>query len=117
NGNPVSGTSVSLAIAAGTGAAGAALTCTSNPVSTGSNGVAAFAGCKIDKSSGTAYSLTATAGSLAAISSTFTIAAAAVASLASSNADGIPAQGDVITITFTGPVRPSSICSAWGSSG
>ncbi|TMB90902.1 MAG: hypothetical protein E6J45_07880 [Chloroflexi bacterium] len=117
NANPVSGTSVSLAITGGTGAAGATLTCTTNPVSTGSNGIAAFAGCKIDKSSGIAYSLTATAGSLTATSSTFTIAAAVVTGLTSSNADGIPAQGDVITVTFSGPVRPSSICSAWGSSG
>ena len=51
-------TAVSLAIAAGTGADGATLTCT-NPGVTALNGAATFAGCTIDRP-GTAYRLVAT---------------------------------------------------------
>ena len=68
--------SVSLAITAGTGAAGASLTCTANPKAAVS-GIATFAGCNIDKV-GTGYTLTATDGALTStISSTFNVAAGA----------------------------------------
>ena len=49
--NPRVGDVVTLAITTGTGATGAALTCTTNPVTTNGSGLATFAGCKIDKSS------------------------------------------------------------------
>jgi hypothetical protein len=59
--------SVTLAITSGTGTSGAALTCTTNPVSA-SSGVATFAGCKIDIG-GAGYQLHATDGSLTAVDS------------------------------------------------
>ena len=62
---------VQLAITSGTGTAGAVLTCTTNPRSAAS-GVAAFAGCKIDRA-GTGYTLRATSGSWTAVSSSLTI--------------------------------------------
>jgi hypothetical protein len=83
NGNTVTGdaSGVTLAITSGTGTSGAALTCTTNPL-TASSGLATFAGCKIDKS-GTGYTLTATDGSLtSAISSSVTISVGAAAKLA-----------------------------------
>ncbi len=60
------GTVVTLAIQSGTGAGGAVLTCTNGLTRTAVNGVAAFAGCSIDKSSPTnnQYRLVATATSL-----------------------------------------------------
>jgi len=63
--------SVTLSITTGTGAAGAALSCTSNPVPA-ATGAASFAGCRIDKA-GTGYTLTATAGSLTGTSSSFAV--------------------------------------------
>jgi hypothetical protein len=57
-------TSVSLSITLGTGTAGAALTCTANPV-TVVNGVATFAGCQVNLV-GTGYKVTATNGILLA---------------------------------------------------
>lgn len=58
-GNPISGNSseVTLSITTSSGAAGADLTCTANPV-TASNGFAAFGGCTIDLTA-TDYTLTA----------------------------------------------------------
>ncbi len=65
-------TPVTLAI--GTNPSSGALACTTNPL-TVANGVAAFAGCKIDKT-GTAYTLTASSTGLAsATSSAFNITA------------------------------------------
>jgi hypothetical protein len=83
NGNTVTSdaSNVTLAITSGTGTSGATLTCTTNPLAA-SSGVATFFGCAIDKS-GTAYTLTATDGSLTSTtSSTFTISVGAVAELA-----------------------------------
>jgi len=71
-GNRVTGASdtVTLTITPGTGTAGAALTCTNNPM-TAVNGIATFAGCQIDKA-GTGYTLAASSGVLtAATSSSF----------------------------------------------
>ena len=68
--------SVSLAL---TTAAGATLTCTSNPLAAVS-GVATFAGCKIDLAN--SYTLTATDGSLtSAVSSSITVTVGAAAKL------------------------------------
>jgi hypothetical protein len=66
NGNTVTTSSVSitLAITSGTGTAGAALACTTNPVAAAS-GVATFAGCNINLV-GSGYTLTATSGALTA---------------------------------------------------
>jgi hypothetical protein len=78
--NTVAGDSstVTLAITSGTGTAGATLTCTTDPLAA-SSGVAAFAGCNIDKS-GSNYTLTATDGSLtSAVSSAITITVGAAA--------------------------------------
>ncbi len=70
-----SGDAITLAITAGTGATGAALTCTTNPVTTDVSGLATFAGCKIDKSSPVAYTLRATssAGGTSATSTAISI--------------------------------------------
>ncbi|HEY7421236.1 MAG TPA: hypothetical protein VH541_04420, partial [Gaiellaceae bacterium] len=56
---------VTLTITAGTGTAGAALTCTANPKAAVS-GVAAFGACKINLA-GSAYTLTATSTGLATV--------------------------------------------------
>lgn len=68
------GDAITLAINSG-GAAGAVLSCTANPVTTDAFGLATFAGCKIDKSSPTAYTLRATssAGGTAAVSTAITV--------------------------------------------
>ena len=58
---------ITLAIVPGSGAAGAALTCTTNPLSA-SRGLATFVGCRIDLA-GTNYRLRATSGSLTAADS------------------------------------------------
>ena len=69
------GDAITLAIMPGTGASGAALTCTANPVTTIGSGLATFLGCKIDKSSPTVYTLRATssAGGTAATSTAIAI--------------------------------------------
>ena len=58
--NPRPSDSITLGIKAGTGASSALLTCTTNPVSTNASGAYTFAGCRIDKSSPSAYVLRAT---------------------------------------------------------
>jgi hypothetical protein len=83
NGNPVTADtdSVTLAITSGTGTTGATLTCTTDPLPA-TAGVASFSGCAVDKS-GTAFTLTATDGSLtSATSSNFTISVGPAAKLA-----------------------------------
>ena len=75
--------SVHLAISGSTGAPGATLTCNqaSNTLAA-SSGVASFTGCKIDKASGSSYTLTATDGTLnQAVSSAFTISVGSAAQL------------------------------------
>jgi len=62
-----SGASITLAIVPGTGTAGAALTCTTNPLAA-SAGLATFAGCRINLT-GTDYRLRVTSGSLTAADS------------------------------------------------
>jgi hypothetical protein len=82
-GNTVTNSSanVTLAITGGTGTAGAALSCTTNPLSA-SSGVATFTGCSIDKS-GNSYTLTATSTGLTqAVSSALNITVGAAAKLA-----------------------------------
>jgi hypothetical protein len=90
---------VTLAITSGTGASGAALTCTANPKAAVA-GIATFAGCKIDKA-GTGYTLTATDGSLSsAVSGTFNISAGPVTQFAV----GVPVSvtaGSAFTVTLT----------------
>jgi len=71
---------VTLSITSGTGAVGATLSCTTNPVNA-SGGVATFSGCKIDKAA-TGYTLTATHGSLHGASAAFNIAVGPAAQLA-----------------------------------
>ncbi|MCX5761832.1 MAG: Ig-like domain-containing protein [Gemmatimonadetes bacterium] len=72
--------------------AGATLVCTSSAVDA-TNGVATFAGCKIDKAA-TGYTLTATSGALTKVSSTFTVTAAS-ASQMTANAGGTTAIAGV----------------------
>ena len=83
-GNAVPGfvQNVTLSITSTTGASGAALTCTQNPVAA-SNGVATFAGCKIDKAA-IGYTLDAhvTTPSLTGTSSAFAITAGAASGIA-----------------------------------
>jgi hypothetical protein len=70
--NARAGDSIALSIKAGTGSAGAILSCTTNPVVTDGGGDADFAGCDIDKS-GTGYILVATGGGDTAESNAFNI--------------------------------------------
>ncbi len=78
SGNTVTGSTSSVTLAL-TSAAGATLTCTTNPKAAVA-GVAAFAGCKVDKA-GT-YTLTAAASGLTSgVSSGFTITAGAATQL------------------------------------
>jgi hypothetical protein len=70
-GNNVANAPVTLAITTGTGAAGAVLACTTNPLNTDAIGSAQFAGCKIDLA-GT-YKLHASAGTAAVDSGTFNV--------------------------------------------
>jgi len=73
---------VLLSITPATGAAGAALNCTTNPVAA-TSGVAAFAGCNVDKASAVPYQLHAADGTLTpADSATFTISVGPPAKLA-----------------------------------
>ncbi len=100
-GNPVSvpNDTVHLAIAAGTGAAGARLTCTGDPggTATTSTGTATFSGCLIDKA-GTGYQLTVAAEAFVATSALFSVMA-----------------GNAARLVFT--VQPSSgiVASPFGS--
>jgi len=105
-GNPVAG-AVMLAIKGSTGAAGAALTCASNPL-TASGGVASFSGCGIDLA-GTGYKLTATSGSLSVDSGAFdiTTGSAAHAVFTHSPGDGtggsaLSSQPVVVSLTDSG---------------
>jgi hypothetical protein len=93
-GNPVTTSPVTLTITSGTGTNGAALTCTTNPVSTNSSGVAIFAGCKINKS-GTGYTLTATDGSVTNASNPFNITVGSAAQLAFTTQPGGGTGGTV----------------------
>lgn len=76
-----SSTHVTLGITTGTGAPGAALTCTGGQTAVMSSGTASYSGCGIDKATATAYSLTATGvaadgtHAFPAMSGTFTISA------------------------------------------
>jgi hypothetical protein len=112
NGNVVttdSSTSVKLAITTGTGASGAALDCSSDPV-TDSAGVASFS-CSISKA-GMNYTLTATSGSLkSATSGDIDVVAASVATLSLQftgalsykNSGGV-ISGGITVSPATGPV-------------
>ena len=70
------GDSIALSIKPGTGAAGAGLDCTTNPVVTDSGGDADFASCDIDEA-GNGYILRATSGSSSAESNAFNVTAGA----------------------------------------
>jgi len=73
--------SITLAITSGTGTAGAALSCTTNPKSA-TAGVDTFAGCSINLA-GTGYTLTATStGLTSAVSTAINVSAGAAAKLA-----------------------------------
>jgi hypothetical protein len=91
---------VTLAITGGTGTPGATLSCTTNPVAA-TAGIAAFAGCSIDKV-GTGYTISATsAGLTTAVSGTIAITAGAPAKLALTNQ---PGGGTVGTVMAQQPV-------------
>ncbi|HET9050190.1 MAG TPA: RHS repeat domain-containing protein, partial [Candidatus Dormibacteraeota bacterium] len=79
-GNPVSG-SVALTLSGGT--AGAALSCAVNPFSA-SSGVATFSGCSVSLN-GNGYRITATSGSLTAVSQPFSVTGGNVARAAFTN--------------------------------
>ena len=63
------GSTSQVTLTLGGGATGAALTCAANPV-TAVAGIAAFSGCKIDKASATAYTLTASSPGATSATST-----------------------------------------------
>lgn len=96
--------SISLAIKAGTGTAGAALAC---PATAAVAGLATFAGCTIDKP-GTGYILTASATGLASAESTaFDVAAPPPAAITNVNislsSTTANATGVTVTVSFTMP--------------
>ena len=98
NGNTVTGSAASilLAITAGTGTAGAALSCTTNPLAA-SAGVASFAGCSINLA-GNGYTLRATSGALtAATSSAINVSVGAATKLAFTVQPTNTAAGSSIT--------------------
>jgi hypothetical protein len=74
-GNPIttSTASVTLAIAAGSGAAGSTITCTGGAASQAIAGVASFAGCAVDKVSSTVRLTASSPGLTSATSTTFAI--------------------------------------------
>ena len=78
-GNNVPNVPVLLAITPGTGAAGAALTCTTNPVTTNAVGDAIFTGCMIDKAG--SYTLRASSNTRTADSGLFVITVGPAAKL------------------------------------
>ncbi len=82
NTSTVSTTSVTLSILAGTGTAGATLTCIGGLSKNASAGIATYSGCAVSKA-GTGYQLKTTAGSLiAGISDPFDVAAGPPSKLA-----------------------------------
>jgi hypothetical protein len=98
--NVVSGVSVTLAI--GTNPSSGTLTCTTNPATTNSSGIATFGspGCKIDKS-GNGYTLTANAaGPISATSNPFNVAAGGATHLAF----GTQPSNTVAGVTMAPPV-------------
>lgn len=92
-------TVVTLSLKAGTGAAGATLTCDSGPSRTVVNGVATYTGCKIDKISPTSpsnpYKIVASATNLTSAESTnvaITAGAASKLGFTASPASGVASQ-------------------------
>ena len=110
---------VSLSITAGTGTAGAAITCAANPVAAAS-GVATFTGCRINLA-GTGYTLRATATSLAAVTSApFNVtvplvpSSIALVNQAGGTRDRLEA-GDRMVIAYAGTLKANTLCSTWPS--
>jgi len=71
-GNNRSGDGITLSIKAGTGTAGAMLSCATNPKGTGGSGNVTFTGCSVDRA-GTGYVLRATIGTSSADSNAFNV--------------------------------------------
>ncbi|MCW3049670.1 MAG: Mucin-22 [Solirubrobacterales bacterium] len=91
---------VTLSITSGTGTSGAALTCTTNPLSA-TSGVASFGGCKIDKS-GTGYTLTAARSGLTSdVSSAFNVGAGSATRLVLSASATTLTAGGTTSLTIT----------------
>jgi len=95
------GTVVTLAIQAGSGAAGAILTCTGGLSKTVVAGIATFAGCAIDKASPTSpsnpYVLVATATGLSSATSSLTVSAGSSLTLA--NSASVITWGNSVSVT------------------
>jgi hypothetical protein len=89
--------SVALAITSGTGTTGAALHCTGGTTLAATAGMAGFTGCKIDRV-GTAYTLTATDGSLtSAASNAFNVTVGPASQLAFTQQPGGASGGTAFT--------------------
>jgi len=89
SGNDRAGDSILLGIKAGTGSAGAVLTCDANPVSATAGGLAAFTGCRIDKA-GAGYVLTASTGAASVDTNEFDITVGPPANLVFTAYPGTP---------------------------
>lgn len=95
---------VALAIKAGTGPAGASLSCATNPLAA-SSGVASFAGCGIDKA-GSGYQLRATDGALTAVdSSAFAVTVGSPSRLAFAQQPTTSTAGTAIAPAVTVEIR------------
>ncbi|MEI7742627.1 MAG: hypothetical protein WCK58_02625 [Chloroflexota bacterium] len=97
-GNAASGSAtVTIAVTVGTGNVIGSVTCTGGQTKATASGIAAFAGCKVDKA-GTAYTLSATAsGLLTGTSSTFDV----TPGIAISMAFTIQPSGGTATVAWT----------------
>ena len=99
-GNTITGSTASITLAIGTNPNSGTLACTANPKSAVA-GIAAFAGCQIDKA-GAGYTLTASSGVLTgATSSSFTVTVGTATKLAYSQQ---PGGADATVVWTTQPI-------------
>jgi hypothetical protein len=128
NGNPVSGTSVTFAgPSTGASVTFATTGCTSSPhtyscvATSGSNGQVTSSAFTANTTLG-AYTISASATGAGSASFPEGNVKTAITSLVTANGSGTPGEidpNDIITITFTGQIDASKVCSAWtnGSTG
>jgi hypothetical protein len=128
NGNPVSGTAVTFAgPSTGASVTFAATGCTANPqpyscvVTSGSNGQVTSSAFTANTTLGS-YTISASATGTSSASFSESNVQTAIASLATANGGSTAGEteaNDTITITFSGQIDASKVCSAWtkGSTG
>ena len=124
NGNPVPGVSVTFtAPSSGASVTFSATGCTSNPhtyscvATTGTNGQATSSAFTASTTLGNNYTINATATGVGSASFSESNVKTAITSLVTANGSGGTVgkidAGDTITITFSGQIDASKVCSAW----